>query len=95
VVARLLQEHAVAPFPARLRGEDVAGVDAVVLDADIVGCVETWLSNREGPPREHQRLLPELLEDVDDVVAALSDPEEVACCRRLRAMARAVLPRGR
>ena len=40
---QLWDEHCRAPFPDRLRGMEIAGVDMVLLDADIAGCVTTWL----------------------------------------------------
>lgn len=39
----LWQEHLKAPFPKKLRGKDINGIDFVVLDADIAGCVSTFL----------------------------------------------------
>jgi len=45
VTARLWAEHQAAAFPAGLRGQDVAGVDAVMLDADAAGCVAAWIGN--------------------------------------------------
>lgn len=45
-VQRLWDEHCDAPFPARLGGQEIAGVEMVMLDADIAGCVQTWLANK-------------------------------------------------
>ncbi|MCX5563493.1 hypothetical protein [Streptomyces sp. NBC_00038] len=45
VVSRLWQEHLDAEFPAGLRGAELAGIDMVLLDADIAGCVTTWRGN--------------------------------------------------
>lgn len=44
-VAELWKAHREAAFPGRLRGTDVAGVEMVMLDSDVVGCVSTWLDN--------------------------------------------------
>jgi hypothetical protein len=38
---RLFDEHQRAAFPDRWRDEDVAGVDLVLLDAHLAGCVVT------------------------------------------------------
>lgn len=46
-VSQLWESHRNAAFPQRLRYDDVAGVDMVMLDANIAGCVSTWL-NRDG-----------------------------------------------
>lgn len=45
---RLYEEHGRAEFPARLRDSKLAGVDLVLLDADIAGCITTWLSAAVG-----------------------------------------------
>lgn len=42
-VAVLWEAHLGGAFPGRLRGADVAGVDMVLLDTDVAGCVGTWL----------------------------------------------------
>ena len=81
-----------AAFPARLRGELVAGVDAVLLDAGIAGCSSTWLSSGEQLPVGCERRLRRSLEQVEAVLVGLDDPGEVACYRRLRATARAICP---
>jgi hypothetical protein len=39
----LWQEHLATPFPEGLLGEDMNGVDLVPLDADIAGCVTTFV----------------------------------------------------
>jgi hypothetical protein len=38
---RHLERH----FLLRLRSEEIDGVDMVMLDADVAGCVETWLKS--------------------------------------------------
>ena len=44
LVSDLWKEHIAAPFPKGLRAKDVNGIDFVVLDADVAGCVDTFLS---------------------------------------------------
>jgi hypothetical protein len=41
------QEHREATFPSVCRGHDVDGIDFVILDADIAGCVSSYLRRRE------------------------------------------------
>ncbi|MFD8148868.1 hypothetical protein [Streptomyces sp. NPDC059708] len=41
----LWDEHRPAPFPHGLAGQDRAGFDLVLVDADIAGCVHTWLDD--------------------------------------------------
>ena len=89
-VADLMREHKAAPFPARLCEEQVAGVDAVMLDADIAGVVSTWLHGGQRRSAGERRLLGALIADVEALLAVLQDPEEVTYVERLRAMALAV-----
>ena len=42
-IRRLWREHQEAPYPDGFRGVEVAGVELVMLDADIAGCVSTYL----------------------------------------------------
>lgn len=43
LINELWAEHKRAPFPKGFRAKDVSGIDFVVLDADVAGCVETFL----------------------------------------------------
>jgi len=45
LIKELWQEHLDAPFPKDFRGKDINGVDFVVLDANIAGCVDTYLEH--------------------------------------------------
>ena len=45
-VEDLWRRHRVAKFPAGLSGRDVGGVDFVMLDADVAGCVSTFLDRK-------------------------------------------------
>jgi hypothetical protein len=86
-VSGLWDEHLRARFPPRLTGEDVAGRDMVLLDADVAGCISTWLSN-DGQLDVHRRdVLARCLDDLDHVLAALSDRDERAYFAQLRDMA--------
>jgi hypothetical protein len=44
-IIQLRREHREARFPD-LRGEEIDGIDLVLLDADIVGCVDTFLEGK-------------------------------------------------
>jgi len=41
------KEHHAAAFPSVCRGHGVEGIDYVMLDADIAGCVSTYLRRRQ------------------------------------------------
>lgn len=43
LINELWQEHLAAPFPKDFRGKDVNKIDFVMLDANIAGCVSTFL----------------------------------------------------
>lgn len=45
-IEELWQEHLRAPFPAGCRGRDIEGIDFVMLDADVAGCVSTFLTRQ-------------------------------------------------
>jgi hypothetical protein len=85
----LWREHMRADFPARLRGEEIDGVDAVLLDADVAGCATTWRSS--GAPLDEGRLgvLRRCLRDLDAVLSHLSG-DEAAYYSRLRSIAELV-----
>ena len=44
LIEQLWREHESAAFPQGYRGKDVNGVDLVMLDADVAGCVDTFCS---------------------------------------------------
>jgi len=82
-------------FPARLRGEELAGVDMVMLDADLAGCVVTWRANHGLLDEGRQQLLARLLLDVDQVVPLLQDDGERAYYERLGRLGRLVYDSAR
>jgi hypothetical protein len=84
------EEHLRAPFPARLRGEDLAGVDMVMVDADIAGCVDTWLRSRFRLDQHRLSLLRDLRRDLDRVLPLLHEEQERLYYQRLHDMARLV-----
>ncbi len=43
LISDLWKEHEAAPFPKGFRAKDVDGIDLVVLDADVAGCVDTFI----------------------------------------------------
>ena len=47
IIRELWREHLATPFPKGFRGRDVSGVDFVMLDANIAGCVTTYVAGRD------------------------------------------------
>ncbi|GAB2930254.1 hypothetical protein GCM10027280_17320 [Micromonospora polyrhachis] len=90
-VARLWDAHLRAAFPEHLRGVDLLGVDMVMLDADIAGCVSTRLGNRGSLDGRRQRTLTRCMADLDRVLPILTGQQERGYYGRLRTMAVAVL----
>jgi hypothetical protein len=43
LISDLWEEHRDAPFPKAFRAKDVNGIDFVLLDAHVAGCVDTFL----------------------------------------------------
>lgn len=44
LIDELWQEHLAAAYPKGFRGNDVNGIDFVLLDANIAGCVTTFIA---------------------------------------------------
>jgi hypothetical protein len=89
-VARFWGEHVRSDFPARLRGEEVAGVDMVMLDGDIAGCVSTWLASASCLDERRWEILARCMTDLDRVLDQLAGDEE-HYYRRLQQMTGLVL----
>src|SRR5688572_11769917 len=45
-IENIWKEHQQARFPSACRGGDIEGIDFVMLDADIAGCVSTFIKRR-------------------------------------------------
>jgi hypothetical protein len=90
-VTRLWRRHRHAGFPARLRGEEVAGVDLEALDADVAGCVEQWREARQTLDDERRQALTAAVERLDTVLPLLPSRGESLYFSRLRQVATVVL----
>ena len=81
-VAELWQAHLASPFPPRFRSTDIAGVEMVTLDADIAGCVTSWLTDGGTIDDRRWNVLATRERDLERVLPALSG-NEARYCRRL------------
>jgi len=63
----------------------------VMLDADIAGCVDTWLNSSTDLDTSRMGVLRECLDDLDRVLPQLTDPEEADYYAGLRDLAVSVL----
>ncbi|MEU6465646.1 hypothetical protein [Streptomyces sp. NPDC046976] len=86
-LTRLWQAHMAAPFPPGLRGAERAGVDMVLLDASIAGCVSSWLDRDGSPDTRRLKIADRCVLDLDQVLPLLTEAEEIEYFRRLRRMA--------
>ena len=84
-MSELWEEHLAAPFPKRLRGKDINGIDFVMLDADIAGCVSSFLEERKLTLYQ-TAILGISYQQASRVVSLLSD-EEAAYYARLERLA--------
>src|SRR4051812_34004368 len=75
-VRRLWQAHLERPFPPRMRGEEIDGVDMVMVDADVAGCVSTWLTSSTSLDSARIGILRACRSDLRRMVPAISDPTE-------------------
>jgi hypothetical protein len=90
-VAARWREHSEAAFPDGCAGEEVEGIDLVLLDADAAGCIGTFVGSRAGRLDEQCiRILRRCLHELDTVVGSL-DGEARAYFQRLRLLSRDVL----
>ncbi|BDH12661.1 hypothetical protein [Streptomyces hygroscopicus] len=86
-VGKLWEEHLAAAFPAALRGAEPAGVDMVMLDANIAGCVLTWQKTGGDLDADRQRILRSRLSDLDRLLPLLVETNEIHYCQRLHRLA--------
>jgi hypothetical protein len=89
-VARLWREHLASPFPDRLRGVEPGGVDVLMADANIAGCVVTWQVDRERFDDDLRPVARAQLDTLDRALPLLTIEAEAGYCARLRELARLV-----
>lgn len=91
-VRLIWDEHRSAPFPDGLAGKEVAGVDMVMLDADIAGCVSTWLGNHGRLDEGRKAVLAQCIDDLDRVLPLLQEEDARSYYERLRRLAQLIRP---
>lgn len=83
-VAGLWESHRSRDFSVACRGMEVDGVDLVLLDADLAGCVETWLGSSRDLDADRLRLLRERRDELERVLPVLDDAAGSAYFESLR-----------
>jgi hypothetical protein len=89
-VSRLSREHQHAEFPQRLRTVELAqlgGVDPVLVDTFVSGCVEAWRAGGGHLDEERRVSLKGCVEDLDTLLPLLSGRMEIRYFTRLRELA--------
>jgi hypothetical protein len=77
VVARLFQQIQNETWPGHLNTAERAGVDLLMLDADIAGCVTTWLSNNGSLDARRLAILRRKLSDLEQVLPELDETDNL------------------
>jgi len=90
-IRHLWKQHLDRPFPPRMRGEEIDGVDMVLVDADIAGCVQTWLGSSSSLDAGRIEVLRKCKGDLERVLPHLLDPHEADYYAALHDLAVAVL----
>jgi hypothetical protein len=93
VVERLYAEHLEERFPSdpNLRSESVAGVELVLVDADVAGCVDTWIRKRGSLDAWRKDVLAASVSDLDRVIPIVPEGPSRRYFERLRELAVMVL----
>jgi len=89
-IAELWGQHQAAPFPPGCRGEEIGGIDLVLLDATTAGCASTFLARSRKLDPWRLSVLGLCYHDLAVVVAGLKG-EARAYFARLEELASLVL----
>jgi hypothetical protein len=65
-------QHGASVFPKGLGGEEIGGIDLVMLDADIAGCVHTFLSAKRSLDARRLAILGLCYRDVSRVIPSIA-----------------------
>ncbi|MGW6945368.1 hypothetical protein [Streptomyces xanthophaeus] len=79
-VARLFEEVRNETWPTRLNSADRAGIDLVMLDASIAGCVTTWLGNGGVLDARRLGILCRRICDLEQVLPELGGKRTTPAC---------------
>lgn len=87
----LWETHRGAPFPERLRGEQLAGIDLVALETHVSACVESWRAHEGALSQDELRSLQRCSHELGAVLPLLSDCDERTYFAHLRDVTEIVL----
>ncbi len=92
-VLAALVEKAMGPFPRALAGEEIDGVDLVLLDEEIMGIASHYERNSRSLSDNHRSRLAESVRDLDAIGDALPTDDSREYFARARAVATYLLAR--
>jgi hypothetical protein len=70
-IVKLYDEHLIAPFPDR-RGDEIMGIDLVLIDSDTAGLISTYIGSRGQMTSDKIRMLHHCYSDLKTVVRELN-----------------------
>jgi len=74
-IGKLYSEHTKTMFPNNLKGIEVLNIDLVLLDANIAGCVSSYLQNGGHLDSQRVEILKRLCVDVNSVLKEIPSGE--------------------
>ena len=86
----LWDEHLKAEFPSDCLGQEIQGVELVLLDTDVAGCISTYLGSKGKLDAQGLAILRSCYRDLA-VVLPLLQPEAAAYFQRIDQMVSCVL----
>jgi len=89
-ILELWPEHSASSFPQGYVGKVINGIDLPLLDAEIAGCIHTYVHNSGELDHRHIEILRKSLTDLNTIVLLLNS-EELMYFNRLRNLAILVL----
>jgi hypothetical protein len=89
-IEELWRQHEAAPFPPECRGEEISGIDLVMLDADTAGCISTFLGCAGRLDSQRRTILSQCRSELEAAVQTL-EGESANYFRRLSEIAQLVL----
>jgi len=94
-LSRLWREHLQAGCPSELAGVEIAGTEALTLDAEITSCVSALLTHTITVDGRIERRLNEISSALTDKRSTAADTPVGQYCERLNKLVSAVLVESR
>jgi hypothetical protein len=89
-IIKLWQQYSSAALPKGYSEKKINGIDLSLLDAEIAGCIQMYMYNREELDPQRVQILREHLIDLNNIVLLL-DHEELIYFNRLSELANLII----